>query len=185
MQAIISEIDEIDEEPPTYHETNKFTRNFQLIIDAYGMANYREINPGNLHAVYSFSLFCSKLETEYIRQGESLTRWWILSQLAFNESLLCCRLKAGFLTQQLFVYSLNSFFLSRIFTERIQLLHQAFVLCFPSVILNSRLSGWRIYPPWPFGVSRMLQNFLNQVFASAMNQCISTGLVITASWLKI
>lgn len=32
--------------PPTYIKTNRFTRGFQTIIEAYGTPKYREVNPG-------------------------------------------------------------------------------------------------------------------------------------------
>jgi len=48
---------ETSESPPTYNETNKFTKVFQTIIDSYGVATYQEINPGEIQLICFSGLF--------------------------------------------------------------------------------------------------------------------------------
>jgi len=45
MPSILNRM-ETKQSPPTYNKTNKFTDVFQVIVDAYGVASYLEVNPG-------------------------------------------------------------------------------------------------------------------------------------------
>ncbi|CAF4993449.1 unnamed protein product, partial [Rotaria sp. Silwood1] len=44
ISSVLNRI-ETSEQPPTHHKLNKFTQGFQNLVDAYGVATYREINP--------------------------------------------------------------------------------------------------------------------------------------------
>ncbi|XP_034667939.1 V-type proton ATPase 116 kDa subunit a [Drosophila subobscura] len=52
IPAFMNVID-TNEQPPTYTRTNKFTNGFQNLVDSYGMASYREVNPA-LYACITF-----------------------------------------------------------------------------------------------------------------------------------
>ena len=45
VPSILHVMQNVKEKRPTYNRTNKYTQSFQDIVDAYGIANYREINP--------------------------------------------------------------------------------------------------------------------------------------------
>uniref|UniRef100_A0A914PQA5 V-type proton ATPase subunit a n=1 Tax=Panagrolaimus davidi TaxID=227884 RepID=A0A914PQA5_9BILA len=45
VPSILHVMQNVKEKRPTYNRVNKFTRSFQNIVDAYGIASYREINP--------------------------------------------------------------------------------------------------------------------------------------------
>lgn len=55
MLSFLYEI-ETNKMPPTYFRVNKFTKIFQNIVNSYGIATYREINPGYPSCFVSLSI---------------------------------------------------------------------------------------------------------------------------------
>lgn len=64
---------ECDESPPTFNKVNKFTAGFQAIVDAYGVGDYREVNPSM--GDYRMPTFVIRVvaQTESYQTGKVLT----------------------------------------------------------------------------------------------------------------
>eukprot|EP00834_Sanchytrium_tribonematis_P004016 NODE_178_length_14069_cov_0.746815.p1 type:complete len:705 gc:universal NODE_178_length_14069_cov_0.746815:10274-12388(+) len=101
-------------EPPTFHKTNKFTKCFQEIIDAYGMAKYQEVNPG-LFTIISFPFLFAVMFGDF---GHGIIGTCLAAYLIYKEKQLAPMARKSEMFNMLFAgrYIMLLMFLFSIFT---------------------------------------------------------------------
>eukprot|EP00878_Enallax_costatus_P010440 GHUV01010898.1.p1 GENE.GHUV01010898.1~~GHUV01010898.1.p1 ORF type:complete len:788 (+),score=229.98 GHUV01010898.1:234-2597(+) len=154
--------------PPTYFKTDLFTNCFQAIVDAYGIARYREVNP----AVYTIVTFPFLFAVMFGDFGHGLLMFMFALYLLANEK--------KFLKQQLdeifgmafggryciVLMAVFSIFTGLIYNEffsmPMTLFGKSRARCFINNVLDDSIRDMRLCPerggtikligPYPFGV---------------------------------
>lgn len=155
-----------DENPPTFNRTNKFTRGFQNLIDAYGVASYREANPA-LYTIITFpflfgimfgdcghgvimtlfGVYMIALEKKFLAQKSSSEIWNIFFAGRYIILLMgLFSIYTGIIYNDLFSKSLNIFGSSWVITY-----NESTVLDNNFLTLDPATDSYKQYP-YPMGM---------------------------------
>lgn len=197
IQSILNRMD-TKEQPPTYHRCNKFTKGFQNIVDAYGIASYREFNPapftvisfpflfavmfgdaGHGLIMLLFALFMVLAENRLRNKGKDNEVWQIFFGGRYIILLMALfSIYTGLIYNDVFSKSINVFGSSWRVTvgydfpfEKVTALDLN-----PNVEINHTINELKMYSgnPYPFGLDPVWALSVNKIsFTNSMKMKFS------------
>jgi len=193
MKSILNRM-ETKEQPPTHHRTNKFTSGFQGIVDAYGIASYREINPapftcitfpflfavmfgdaGHGVIMLTFALFMVLFEGRLKGKGKTNEVWQIFFGGRYIILLMAIfSIYTGVIYNDVFSKSVNVFGSSwRVGVPNNFTFNEITVL---NLNPDYNAASMRMYDgnPYPFGLDPIWANSINKIsFTNSMKMKFS------------
>ncbi|CAL1269977.1 unnamed protein product [Larinioides sclopetarius] len=167
---------ETKESPPTYNILNKFTSGFQNIVDAYGVASYREVNP----APYTIITFPFLFAVMFGDCGHGLLMalfalWMILKEKQFlakkNDNEIWNTMFGGryiiFLMGLFSIYT--GFIYNDAFSKSFNIfgspwkIPQIIVSKDVKTILLNPVESFNVSSPYPFGLDPIWQSATNKI----------------------
>jgi len=182
------------ESPPTFFRTNKFTNAFQALINAYGVASYREMNPavftiitfpflfaimfgdaGHGTIAFLFALWCIVKEKQLIARKSDNEIWNYFFSGRYLIALMgIFSIYTGLIYNDVFSKSMNLFGSSwQVTMEFKDILKEKAIMLDPAARGNTSTSGY-YGTPYPFGVDPVWQLSSNKiVFLNSFKMKIS------------
>merc|ERR1712038_1918125 len=156
------------EAPPTFFRTNKFTKGFQALINAYGVASYREANPAVFTIImFGFALYMVVKEKQLMARKSDNEIWNYFFNGRYIIFLMgIFSIYTGLICNDVFSKSMNIFGSSWQVTEaRSTILHHESLMLNPGRNEGNRSDYHG--SPYPFGVLMSLWN--NKYFGKTVN----------------
>ena len=209
IQSILNRM-ETKEHPPTHHRSNKFTKGFQSIVDAYGIASYREMNPAPFtcisfpflfavmfgdagHAIIMlfFALFMVVFENRLKNTGKSNEVWQIFFGGRYIILMMALfSIYTGLIYNDVYSKSINIFGSAwRVgVPTTFDFAAISTLTLNPDQTQNATVSPYQMYNgnPYPFGLDPVWQLASNKIsFTNSLKMKFSVIIGIMQMWFGL
>lgn len=166
-----------NESPPTYNRVNKFTRGFQNIVDAYGVATYGEVNP----APYTIITFPFLFAVMFGDCGHGLliaifALWMVLCERKLlaeksDNEIWNTMFSGRYIILLMGLFSMyTGLIYNDAYSKSINIFGSAWIVPDSVKIFNNTATTIQLNPngsfpgaPYPFGIDPVWQNALNKI----------------------